>query len=368
MIDIGKIIKRAWHILWNYKVLWIFALLLALTAGGGGGNSGSGNSGYQFSGNDREGYSFPGTDVPEWIQEIETWFNQNVLPAFEHPELYISTFIWIGIGIVLLVLIISVITAFIRYTSETAVIRMVDEYEQTGTRLRFKQGWKLGWTRRAFRVWLIDLIISLPILLCVALIIGFGVLLFVSTQSGNETAAVGGIVAAIGCTFLFFFAIAILSLILGVLRNFFVRFVALEDARVGAAFSQGWAMFKRNWKGTALMWLVMVGIGIGFGIAGFILFFLLIPAYAVMALPGAIVAAIPGLIAYGITSIFSSGPLAWIVAAVFALPVFFTIVFLPLSFISGLYMVFESNIWTLTYREFKALDAILPEVVPAPEP
>jgi hypothetical protein len=116
------------------------------------------------------------------------------------------------------------------------------------------------------------------------------------------------------------------------------------------------------------MWLVMVGIGIGFGIAGFILFFLLIPAYAVMALPGAIVAAIPGLIAYGITSIFSSGPLAWIVAAVFALPVFFTIVFLPLSFISGLYMVFESNIWTLTYREFKALDAILPEVVPAPEP
>ena len=29
MIDLGKIIKRAWHILWNYKVLWIFGILLA---------------------------------------------------------------------------------------------------------------------------------------------------------------------------------------------------------------------------------------------------------------------------------------------------------------------------------------------------
>ena len=29
MIDIGKILKRAWHILWNYKVLWIFGILLA---------------------------------------------------------------------------------------------------------------------------------------------------------------------------------------------------------------------------------------------------------------------------------------------------------------------------------------------------
>ena len=27
MIDIGKILKRAWHILWNYRALWIFGLV-----------------------------------------------------------------------------------------------------------------------------------------------------------------------------------------------------------------------------------------------------------------------------------------------------------------------------------------------------
>ena len=33
MIDIGKILKRAWHILWNYRILWIFGILLAITPG-----------------------------------------------------------------------------------------------------------------------------------------------------------------------------------------------------------------------------------------------------------------------------------------------------------------------------------------------
>ena len=37
MFDIGKILSRAWQILWKYKVLWIFGLLLALSGAGGGG-------------------------------------------------------------------------------------------------------------------------------------------------------------------------------------------------------------------------------------------------------------------------------------------------------------------------------------------
>ena len=47
MFDIGKILSRAWQILWKYKVLWIFGLLLALSgAGGGGGSGGGSNSNY----------------------------------------------------------------------------------------------------------------------------------------------------------------------------------------------------------------------------------------------------------------------------------------------------------------------------------
>ena len=67
---------------------------------------------------------------------------------------------------------------------ETAVIRMVDEYEQTGTKMGFKQGWRLGWNRRAFRMWVIDLVISLPVIVFIALLIGLGLLVYFSVTSG----------------------------------------------------------------------------------------------------------------------------------------------------------------------------------------
>jgi amino acid transporter len=363
MIDIGKIIKRAWHILWNYKVLWIFGLLLALTAGRGGGNGSS----YQFSGSDfQNGYHPNNYNAPESLQAFNDWVEQNVVPLLSHPERYVPTLIWIGVGFLLFILFISVIFAVIRYPSEAAVIRMVDEYEQSGTKLSFKQGWKLGWTRRAFRMWVIDLVISLPALLVVGFFIGLGVLIYTSIRSGSDFAAIGSVVTAIGCTFLFLFAFILLMVFLNLLRQFFIRRAALEDARVGESFRQGWVMFKRNWKSAALMWLVMLGINIGFGITTMIIFFLLIPVMIVMILPAAIVAAIPGMIAFAITSIFASGPLAWIIAAIVALPFFVMVVFTPLMLISGMYMVFDSNIWTLTYREMKALERNLPIEVPAP--
>lgn len=40
MFKIDQILKRAWEILWNYKVLWIFGFLLALTGAGSRGGSG----------------------------------------------------------------------------------------------------------------------------------------------------------------------------------------------------------------------------------------------------------------------------------------------------------------------------------------
>ena len=124
-------------------------------------------------------------------------------------------------------------------------------------------------------------------------------------------------------------------------------------------------MFKRNWKSAGLMWLVMVGIWIAVGIAGLIVFFLLIPAYLVLLIPAALVAVLPALIAFGITSIFASGPLTWIIALLAALPFFFVMLFAPLLLVGGWYKIYESNIWTLTYREMKALENLAAPTAPA---
>jgi len=363
MIDIGKIIKRSWHILWNYRVLWIFGFLLAITAGGNGG--GSSGSGYQFSGNDGTNSTNSTFQPGPFWSDLTDWFNQNISPLFEHPDQFVTTFIWIGVAFLLFILIVIAVTSIIRYPSETAVIRMVDEYEQTGTKVGFKQGWKLGWNRRAFRMWVIDLVISLPAFLFISLLLGLGVLFFLSVIKGSSALAIGGTIAAIGCSFLFIFSFIVLMVVLGLLRQFFVRAVALEGTGIRESFRRGWAMFTNNWKSAAMMWLVMLGVGIAYGIVGMILFFLLIPAYLVLLLPAALVAAIPAAIALGITSIFASGPLAWIVAALVAIPFFFVIILAPLTLVSGWYMIYSSGVWTLTYREIKALEVVKPQEIPA---
>jgi hypothetical protein len=365
MINFGNILKRSWHILWNYRTLWIFGILLVLT---GAGNYGADSFRYTLGSNRNyngsNGYN-PNFQPGPYLRALTDWFNQNLKPLFVHPDQHVMTFIWIGVAFLLFILIMGVIAAIIRYVSETAVIRMVAEYEQTGAKASFKQGWKLGWNRRAFRMWVIDLVISLPVIVFLALLLGLGLLVYFSVTSGANVLAVGGTITAIGCAFLFIFAFIILMVFLDLLRQFFVRGAALEATNVGESFRSGWAMFKNNWKSAMLMWLVMLGVGIGFGILGMILFFLLIPAYIILLLPAAIVAAIPGAIAFGIASLFGGGPVSWIVAALVAAPFFLLVTLAPLTLISGLYKIYSTNIWTLTYREIKALDVIKPEEVPA---
>jgi hypothetical protein len=364
MISIGKILKRAWHILWNYRILWVFGFLLAIFGGSrGGGGNGGGGSGYKFNGNNGSQTFTPSTN-PQ-VYEAQQWFQHNIVPLFTHPAQHIATFVWIGVGLFLLILAFAVIFALVRYPAETAVIRMVDEYEQTGTKQSFKQGWKMGWNRRAFRLWVIDLVISLPVFIFLAVLAGLGWLVYLGVRSGAEAAIASSVIAAVGCAFLFIFAFIILMVLLGLLRQFFVRAAALENTGIAESFRYGWAMFKGNWKSAALMWLVMLGIGIASGIVMLIVFFLLIPAYLVLILPAAIVAAIPGLIAFGVTSIFSAGPLAWILGIIVAVPFFFMIMFAPLAVVNGWYLVYESSVWTLTYREIKALEGVAKIEAPA---
>jgi len=42
----AQILKRSWEILWSYKALWIFGIILALTTASGGGGGGNGGSGH----------------------------------------------------------------------------------------------------------------------------------------------------------------------------------------------------------------------------------------------------------------------------------------------------------------------------------
>src|SRR5665647_1180523 len=97
MISIRKILKQAWKILWSYKILWVFGILLALTAGGG---SSSGSSGWRSQAPQNAASGFPTTlpaGTPQWVQQLVGWFVKDVEPLFLHPEQHIQTFVMIGV-------------------------------------------------------------------------------------------------------------------------------------------------------------------------------------------------------------------------------------------------------------------------------
>jgi hypothetical protein len=371
MFDIGKILKRAWQILWNYKVLWIFGLLLALTGAGGG--STGGQSRYTTNYNDTRkefngfNQNYQGRyETQAWMNQASDWAQQHVVPLFSTPERTLHTIILMLVVLFGICIIIGLLLALVRYPAETAVIRMVDEHETTGSKVKFKEGWKLGWNRRAFRMWLVDLLVGVPAFVYVLMLMGLTISLILNERGLNSTAWAG--MAGLIVLFILLTLVFVVFMIgLSLLRHLIVRFVAIDGMTVGQAFASGWAMFKKNFGRLLLTWLVMLVIGIGFGIALIAAFLILIPTYAIMAIPAAIVAAIPGAIGYGIASIFAHGWLAWVIAALVALPFLFTVMFSPLSFVNGWYIIFDSNVYTLVFRQFKLIASVPPvEAAAAP--
>ena len=360
MFDISTKIKKAWNTIWQYKVLWIFGLLLALTGGsvlGNGGGGGGGGSNYNFNKDQMENMHMGGGEwsasAPAWVQQFEQWFEQDLSPLFM-PDRLVSTIIWMVVIIFAVSLVIGLLLALVRYPAETSVIRLVDVYETDGTKKKFKEGWRMGWNVRAFRIWVIDLIVGTPaFVIVVGLSAAVAVMVIRMTKTG-ELGQIPGMVGLIVLAGFLLLVLAIAMIFVGLWRQFIVRAIAIEGAGIGEGFKRGWEMLAHNFKNAFLTWLVMLGMNIAAGFALVIVTLVLLPVFAVMLIPGAIVSAIPGAIAYGISSLFAAGPLVWLISGFVVMIFLFTVAFSPLSLVTGVYTVFSSSIWTQTYREMKS--------------
>lgn len=278
-----------------------------------------------------------------------------------------NTLMWIGIGLLIGLLLLGVVSAIARYVAETATIRMVDEYERTGNKVSLRQGLRYGWSRTAWRLFLINLLISLPVLLLVLGGLVIGVVIFFLVIGDNTLLSTAGIVALIGLVFLLIFLGVILGVVLDLLRDFFWRACAIEEVGVREAIRQGWSMVRRNWKSVGLMWLVMIAVRIGWAVALVIAFFLSLPVLVLTILAGLVVGGLPALLAGGVSSLFLGGPLPWIVGVLFGLPFFLVVAFSPMIFLRGLGLVYNSTAWTLTYRELKAMPGLSDQELPVAE-
>jgi hypothetical protein len=348
-MDPIKVLKRAWETTWRYRALWVFGIILALTTAGGGfrgGGDGDGTFQYKLRGEDLLGLQMGEVPPPEVV----------------------STLIAIGVGLACVIVVLIIAATIARYVAETALIRMVDDYEETGEKHSVRQGFRLGWSRTALRLFLIKLLIGLPVAVAFILLFALALAPLLLWTTKSTPAGVIGTVAAIGLFFSILFLAIVVGAVLSLLTKFFWRACALEELGVIESIRQGFGVVRRHLKDVGIMWLIMVGVQIGWVIAMIAITIVLLPAIILLIVLGGVLGGLPALLVGGLASLFFEGAVPWILAAVVGLPIFILVVAVPWLFLGGLMEVFKSSTWTLTYREVRALESVEPEPDQLPEP
>jgi len=342
-MDHIKVLKRAWETIWRYRALWIFGIILALTTGGGSWPSarGDGDGGFQ--------YQLGKGDIPEI------------------PPQVVGTLIAIGVSLACVFVILIIVAAIARYVAETALIRLVDDHEETGETRSVRQGFRMGWSRTAFRLFLIKLLTSLPTALAFILLFALALAPLLLWATKSKAAGVIGTVATIGLFFMVLLLAIVVSVALSLLTKFFWRACALEDLGVIESIRQGFGVVRQHLKDVGIMWLIMVGVQIGWIMAMIAITIVLLPVIILLIVVGGVLGGVPALLVFGLTNLFFEGAVPWILAAVVGIPIFALVVSVPWLFMGGLMEVFKSSVWTLTYRELRALESLEAEPGPLPE-
>jgi len=330
-MEYTEVLKRAWHLVRSYRVLWVFGVILALTTGGGTGGGQSIIRERDFS--------------PARQFRLE-----QIAPGA------VSTLIAIGVGLACALVVLIIATTVARYVAETALIRMVADYEETGQKRNVRWGFRTGWSRAALRLFLIDLLTTLPVVLAFMLLFLLAlapVLLWgpLALWAATESTLVRLIATAatVGLGLLVLLVAIVVGVILSALVRFFRRVCVLEQVGVMESIRQGYAMVRRHLKDVVIMWLIMVGLGIGWTI-------LMIPVVLLFMAVGAALGGLPALVVGALAGLAFGGAAPWVLGAAVGLPIFILALAAPLTFLGGLWEVFNSNVWTLTYRRLLALE------------
>jgi hypothetical protein len=368
-MDITQIFKKAWNLVWRYRALWLFGFLLALTV----------NNALWLGITQRDEavvvenriilsdtatITFPGQGVtidlrapggpvirieglePGWYRDLTA-------------DLRLSN-IWtllISIGIVLLIS--ALLLILLRYTSLAALIRMVDENERSDQMVNVWRGLRLGWSRVAGKLFLIDLSISLLVFLVFSLLFTLAISPFFLFGLGgaveNAVSVVGIILLGLAGLLLFTLLVFAASVILSITRPVMYQACAVDGLGVWASIRLGFKLLKTRFERVIVTWLIWLAVRLAWTIAIIPALIILSPLLLLTVPIGIVIAGVPTLLAAGIASLFVAPTFAWIIGAVFGLPLFLLVMLSPIFFLSGLVEVFKSSFWTLSYREFRPL-------------
>lgn len=298
-MDYIKILKRAMEITWRHKALWLFGFLLAFFSGGGGGNL-SRTLQYRMR---------PGESLPLGLTLGIILFLASL------------AFVFVLAGIVL------------TNISRGALIGMVHEVEEA-EHTNISSGWHIGWSRFLPLIG-IDLLTGIPLLILVVVLISLGLSPLVLLFFQKRALTILGVALTVLFMLLIIGLLIIAGAALGLWRDFAYRHCVVERKGVLDSLRGAYQVVRQNLRHAGVIWLLLFGIDLLVG-------FVMVPI-ALIALG---MAAAPAGILYATTE---SVALAVVSGILIAIPAI-----LLLTFVAGIYQVFRSATWTLTYLALQA--------------
>jgi hypothetical protein len=144
--------------------------------------------------------------------------------------------------------------------------------------------------------------------------------------------------------------------VVGILLTPFIelgwRYTVLQEKGVIDSLKAAYGLIRQNLKDVGITVLLLVGVGIAWAMVSIILVIIIL-------LLAVLIGGIPGLVGYMLTQNVA-------VALIAGVPLFLIVMIIPLTFASGLYLIFQSAVWTLVFMHLTGKDNLPAE--PAAEP
>jgi hypothetical protein len=338
----GRILKRAWQVTWHNRALWFFGFVIAL---------------FSLSLSDTRRFGgwnlrLNGLELPPWLRVFPHYQAPmpDPSPAMFHTltqnPLYVGMpgfALATTLALSLLAIVTLIISLAFRYTSQGALIGMVDDVEQrdhTSIKIGFKAGF-----RNLFKLLLIDIIVGLSlvilgfiILFVVILGILIGVLpwrMLYHPMMGPNASSLGGIwgiFIALGLGVLLVIVILASAGLSTLIRELAYREAVLENRGSFRALGKALRQVGQKLGQLSVMWLLLFSIDLAFGL---------------VTLPLTIIGGIAVTAPFDVLTRPTHPTLAGFLAAIPLL----LITALVSLFLNGVFTTFRSTVWTLTYRE-----------------
>jgi hypothetical protein len=245
-MEYGKLLSRAWNIIWAHKFLILLGVLVTLGSAGGGGNTG-----YSFGGGSLDfrppegfGFEFRPPDVPEGI---------SVPVAVAAIIAIASVAVVVGMGLWVL--------STVPRGGLIAGASAIDTGRASSFGKAFRGGRQKGWTLLGIGILPAIPGFILSILVAVGVVAYSGVTRVSTGRARLPSRSLAvGIVAVLVC-----FLVPI-ALVLGLLRTFANRACMLEDSGVFAAYKRGFSVLMENFGPALVLFLIQMAVSIGIGV------------------------------------------------------------------------------------------------------